>query len=68
MSINTLTKHFVGCKNSFCLVFVLIWHFNSIISSHFNSTEQLHRLIYEIVSFNSFFFKDNKYTTETQKH
>ena len=33
---NTPSKHFVGSKNPFLFVFVLIWHFNSI-SSHFNS-------------------------------
>ena len=33
---NTLSKHFVEIKNPFLLVFVLIWHFNSI-TSHFDS-------------------------------
>ena len=33
---NNLSKHFVGSRNPFLSVFVLIWHFNSI-SSHFNT-------------------------------
>jgi len=47
---NNLSKHFVGCKNPFFVVFVLIWHFNGT-SSHFNSIahpdiiEKLHRLL-----------------------
>ena len=32
---NTPSKHFVGSRNPFLFVFVLIWHFNSI-CSHFN--------------------------------
>ena len=32
---NTPSKHFVGSRNPFLVVFVWIWHFNSI-SSHFN--------------------------------
>ena len=45
---NTLSKHFVECKILF-LVFVLIWHFNSIAHTlialaHPNSTEKLQRL------------------------
>ena len=41
--INTPSKHFVGSRNPFLFVFVLIWHFNSI-SSHLNSisSSQLH--------------------------
>ena len=30
---NTLSKHFIGCKNPFFFVIVLIWDFNSISSS-----------------------------------
>ena len=33
---NTLSKHFVGIRNPFLFVFVLIWHFYST-RSHFNS-------------------------------
>ena len=33
---NTPSKHFVGSRNPFLFVFVLIWHFNSN-SLHFNS-------------------------------
>ena len=42
---NTYSKHFVGSKNPYLLVFVLIWHFSSI-SLHFNSTDKMHRLLY----------------------
>ena len=47
---NTLSKHFIESKNSFLLVFVLIWHFNGISShfnlalAHLNSTEKMQRL------------------------
>ena len=33
---NTPSKHFVGSRNLFLFLFVLIWHFNSI-SSHLTS-------------------------------
>ena len=39
----TPSKQFVGSRNPFLFLFVLIWHFNNI-RSHFNSTEKMHRL------------------------
>ena len=51
MIISNLSKNFVGCKNSFFLVFVLIsliaLPHTLIALAHLNSTEKLHRLAVE---------------------
>ena len=41
---NTVSKHFVESKNPFLLVFVLIWHFNSI-SSHWEDPPTVFTLL-----------------------
>ena len=53
---NTLSKHFVGCKNPFFLVFVFIWHVIALAHTlmalaHPNSTEKLHQLKLKVQSF-----------------